>query len=52
MKCKNICKQSIMKEMLIKLMNFDTNACNAILSFLIRTWPVRYPERIIIYLDI
>ena len=41
-----------MKEMLIKLMNFDTNACNAILSFLIRTWPVRYPERIIIYLDI
>ena len=30
----------------------DTNACNAILSFLIRTWPVRYPERIIIYLDI
>ena len=52
MKCKNICKQSIMKETLIKLMKFDSKACNAILAFLIRTWPVRYPERIIVYLDI
>ena len=33
-------------------MKFDSTACNAILAFLIRTWPVRYPERIIVYLDI
>lgn len=52
MKCKNICKQSILKDTLIKLMNFDSKACNVIVSFLLRTWPVRYPERIIIYLDI
>ena len=52
LKCKNICKQNILKETIFKLMVFDNNILREILNYLIRTWPVRYPDRIIIYLDI
>ena len=52
LKCKNIYKQNILKEIIFKLMAFDNNVLKAILQYLIRTWPVRYPDRIIIYLDI
>ena len=33
-------------------MAYDTNYSNAILSYLLKTWPVRFPEKIIVYLDI
>ncbi len=52
LKCKNIYKQSILKEMIYKLMSFDKNVLQEILKYLIKTWPVRYPDRIITYLDI
>ena len=52
LKCKVIFKNALLKETLIKLMNYDSRYLNVILSFLLRTWPIRYPERIIIYLDI
>ena len=52
LKCKIIFKNALLKETLIKLMNYDSRFLNVILSFLLRTWPIRYPERIIIYLDI
>ena len=52
LKCKNIYKQSILKEMIYKFMSFDKNILQEILNYLIRTWPVRYPDRIITYLDI
>jgi hypothetical protein len=52
LKCKNIYKQNILKEMIYKLMAFDKNVLQEILNYLIKTWPVRYPDRIITYLDI
>lgn len=52
LKCKTLFKQPVLKDTLVKLMNYDKNFLNLILSFLVRTWPVRYPERIILYLDI
>ena len=52
LKCKNINKQSNLKETILKFMEYDKNILNEIIKFLLRTWPVRYPERVIIYLDI
>ena len=52
LKCKNINKQSNLKETLFKFMEYDKNLLNEIIKFLLRTWPVRYPDRVIIYLDI
>jgi hypothetical protein len=52
LKCKNIYKQNILKEMIYKLMAFNKNVLQEILNYLIKTWPVRYPDRIITYLDI
>ena len=52
LKCKNINKQSNLKETLFKFMEYDKNILNEIIKFLLRTWPVRYPDRVIIYLDI
>ena len=52
LKCKNINKQTNLKETLFKFMEYDKNLLNEIIKFLLRTWPVRYPDRVIIYLDI
>ena len=52
LKCKNINKQINLKETLFKFMEYDKNLLNEIIKFLLRTWPVRYPDRVIIYLDI
>ena len=52
LKCKNINKQSNLKETILKFMEYDKNILNEIIKFLLRTWPIRYPERVIIYLDI
>jgi hypothetical protein len=52
LKCKNVCKSIMLKETIIKLMNFNKKYLNLILSYLIKTWPIRYPERIMVYLDI
>jgi hypothetical protein len=42
----------MLKETIIKLMNFNKKYLNLILSYLIKTWPIRYPERIMVYLDL
>jgi hypothetical protein len=52
LKCKNVCKSIMLKETIIKLMNFNKKYLNLILSYLIKTWPIRYPERIMVYLDL
>ena len=52
LKNKAVFKQSILKESLIKLMTFDEKYLNAILSYLLKSWPIRFPEIIIVYLDI
>ena len=52
LKCKNINKQNNLKETLLKFMEYDKNILNEIIKFLLKTWPVRYPDRIIVYLDI
>ena len=52
LKCKNINKQYNLKETLLKFMEYDKNILNEIIKFLLKTWPVRYPDRIIVYLDI
>ena len=52
LKCKNINKQTNLKETLFKFMEYDKNLLNEIIKFLLRTWPMRYPDRVIIYLDI
>jgi hypothetical protein len=52
LKCKNINRQINLKETLFKFMEYDKNILNEIIKFLLRTWPVRYPDRVIIYLDI
>ena len=52
LKCKHVFKQNILKETIVKLMNYDKRMLNIILNFLVKTWPVRYPERVIVYLDI
>ena len=52
LKCKNINKQTNLKETLFKFMEYDKILLNEIIKFLLRTWPVRYPDRVIIYLDI
>ena len=52
LKCKNINKQKNLKETLFKFMEYDKNILNEIIKFLLKTWPVRYPDRIIVYLDI
>ena len=52
LKCKNINKQNNLKETLFKFMEYDKNILNEIIKFLLKTWPVRYPDRIIVYLDI
>lgn len=45
-------KSPSLKDTLLKLANFDDKIGITILSFLSMTWPVRYPERILVYLDV
>ena len=52
LKCKSLCKQQNLKETIIKLMKHDTKLLNRILLYLLQTWPIRFPERIIIYMDL
>ena len=52
LKCKNVCKSAMLKETLVKFMNFNKKYLNLILNYLIKTWPIRFPERIIVYLDL
>ena len=52
LKCKNVCKSAMLKETLVKFMNFNKKYLNLILNYLIKTWPIRFPERIMVYLDL
>ena len=52
LKCKNINKQSNLKETIFKFMEYDKSILNEIIKFILKTWPIRYPDRIIVYLDI
>lgn len=45
-------KSPSLKDTLLKLANFDDKIGITILAFLSITWPIRYPERILVYLDI
>ena len=52
LKCKNIKKQYNLKETLFKFMEYDKSILNEIIKFILKTWPIRYPDRTIAYLDI
>ena len=52
LKCKNINKQSNLKETLFKFMEYDKSILNEIIKFILKSWPIRYPDRTIVYLDI
>ena len=52
LKCKNINKQYNLKETLFKFMEYDKSILNEIIKFILKTWPIRYPDRTIVYLDI
>ena len=52
LKCKNINKQYNLKETLFKFMEYDKSILNEIIKFILKSWPIRYPDRTIVYLDI
>ena len=52
LKCKNIKKQYNLKETLFKFMEYDKSILNEIIKFILKTWPIRYPDRSMSYLDI
>ena len=52
LKCKNIKKQYNLKETLFKFMEYDKSILNEIIKFILKTWPIRYPDRTMAYLDI
>jgi hypothetical protein len=52
LRCKNVNKQYNLKETLFKFMKYDKSLLNEIIKFVLKSWPIRYPDRIIVYLDI
>ena len=52
LKVKNIYKQANLKETIFKFMQYDKIILNEILKFLLKSWPIRYPGKIIVFLDI
>jgi len=52
LKIKGICKKENLKEFVFKLMAFDQVVLENVVKFIIKTWPIRFPERIIVYLEI
>ena len=52
LKCKNIKKQYNLKETLFKFMEYDKSILNEIIKFILKTWPIRYPDRTMAYLHI
>lgn len=52
LKRKYLYKHDTLKQTLYKFMNYDKVLLSEIVKYLLKTWPVRYPDRIITYLDI
>ena len=52
LKAKNIYKQNNLKETIFKFMQYDKIILNEVLKFLLKSWPIRYPGKIIAFLDI
>ena len=52
LKIKNINKQANLKETIFKFMEYDKSILNEIIKFILKSWPIRYPDRTIVYLDI